>query len=471
MLNTRHKIVAFITIVFTGIALLFEFTLTQGVGILMIGAAIAWVVGSDAMDRASRWVLRLPGRFLPIVRVSIAFLFASFVLVLIAIYSNFSETLVVAGMLFVGLLLSPLRSLPTAGTRLRIIPWFALMIVFFLGSLLLLGMDPTGRVNASRIGELEVPGIIALLLGMFWLVKGKNLILRGLQEVPGLPDEITPDTSVPDASSTPKKRSIGLYVLLSLGSLLLIAWVGLLVFDAFDQSILPVIRESQSQTVPTANFAQGWFTMLLAWWPYACWKRILEREGNTTFKSVFRHRRITAAVGIVFTVIISSAVVFGVQLGNDRKLRGEFAQQAQEFQKTAIQIGTIKSNNLKTTDDYIRAYTEIYSLEPKYDEALQRYVELWEQAQERNKGRGLVNIQKLYSGYKRLDYYPAYFDSLRELSDLTKRQVQAVKQMASLPDDHQADFWEMNVYPLLLEQDTLREKIIATEKRVLGQSQ
>src|SRR5205809_7775226 len=128
-----------------------------------------------------------------------------------------------------------------------------------------------------------------------WLVKGKNLILRGLQEVPGLPDEITPDTSVPDASSTPKKRSIGLYVLLSLGSLLLIAWVGLLVFDASDQSILPVIRESQSQTVPTANFAQGWFTMLLAWWPYACWKRILEREGNTTFKSVFRHRRITAA--------------------------------------------------------------------------------------------------------------------------------------------------------------------------------
>ena len=61
------------------------------------------------MDRASRWVLRLPGRFLPIVRVSIAFLFASFVLVLIAIYSNFSETLVVAGMLFVT------ASLPTYG--------------------------------------------------------------------------------------------------------------------------------------------------------------------------------------------------------------------------------------------------------------------------------------------------------------------------------------------------------------------
>src|SRR5689334_3032797 len=109
MLNMRHKIIAFVTIVFTGIALLFEATLTQAIGLLMIGLAIAWVVGSAAVAKAGRWMGRLPGRSLPFVRVSAAFLFASFVLTLIAVYSNFNATLVVEGMLAVGLLISPFR--------------------------------------------------------------------------------------------------------------------------------------------------------------------------------------------------------------------------------------------------------------------------------------------------------------------------------------------------------------------------
>jgi hypothetical protein len=35
----------------------------------------------------------------------------------------------------------------------------------------------------------------------------------------------------------------------------------------------------------------------------------------------------------------------------------------------------------------------------------------------------------------------------------------------------QVNFWQRNVYPLLVEQDALREKLIASEKRALGDRQ
>ena len=72
MLNMRHKIVAFVTIVFTGIALLFEATLIQAIGMVMIGLAIAWIAGSEAIAKTGRWMGGLPGRALPFVRVSLA---------------------------------------------------------------------------------------------------------------------------------------------------------------------------------------------------------------------------------------------------------------------------------------------------------------------------------------------------------------------------------------------------------------
>jgi hypothetical protein len=465
MLNMRHKIVAFVTVVFTGIALLFEATLTQAIGMLMIGLAIAWVVGSETIAKTGRWIGRLPGRALPFVRVSLAFLLASLVLVLIALYSNFNETLAVGGMLTIGLLISPFRSLPTSGTRLRILPWLALAIIFVLGAVLISVSNPTGIENAEKLGQLAVSGLLALFIGMFWLVKGKNLILKGIAEIPGLPGDSLDNLS---SEATRTKRTIGLHVLMSVGLVLIILFVGLLTFSAFNDAILPTIPDSK-ETATTKTLGPGWIAMLYAWWPYACWKGILKRQPNTTLKTVVRHRRVTAGFGILFTFVMAIAVVFGTQMGNDRKLRAELTQQSQEFAKVALQIGSIKSKDLKTTDDYVDAFTEIEPLQVTYDDALQRYVDVWQKVQERNNRRGLMNIQRLYSSYKQLDEYPDYFDSLRELSALTKRQVQAVRQMSLLSDVDQVEYWQNKVYPLLLDQDALREKLIAAEKRALGE--
>ena len=59
MLNRRHKTVLFITLVATGSALLAGASLGEGLGIFILGATFAWVIGSGSHLEFSI----LPGKF------------------------------------------------------------------------------------------------------------------------------------------------------------------------------------------------------------------------------------------------------------------------------------------------------------------------------------------------------------------------------------------------------------------------
>ncbi len=224
---------------------------------------------------------------------------------------------------------------------------------FFLAAVGLSALSDTAEKNAERIGKLSVYGLIALAIGMLWLVKGYKLILAGIN-APNAVD-VTQGESVES-----RKGTTWLHISLGTGTIVLTLWLGLLAFSAFSDSVFPFqLKTAPSSSNPVSAAA---LLVLLAWWPYACWKKILERKPNTISSNVRAHKRVTMALGIWFTVILSVAVTFGIQNGNDRMTTAQVEDGKKDFQDVANKIGAIKSRDLKTTQDYIDAYAEMEPL-------------------------------------------------------------------------------------------------------------
>lgn len=207
--------------------------------------------------------------------------------------------------------------------------------------------------------------------------------------------------------------------------------------------------------------------MLLAWWPYACWKKILERKPNTSLANVKSHQRVAVVLGILFTVVLSVAITFGIQNGNDRIATAQIEEGAKDFQDVAAKIGAIKSRDLRSTKDYIEAYGEIDPLLVEFDSKLQSFTDILSEAKERDRKRGPFNIQQLFGGKEKewLVWDDQIFALLREDSEVTRKEVLATKQMATLPEERQVEFWNKNFRPLLEEENILRQKIKSAEAR------
>jgi hypothetical protein len=171
--------------------------------------------------------------------------------------------------------------------------------------------------------------------------------------------------------------------------------------------------------------------------------------------------------GMIFVVALSLAITFGIQNGNDRLLTDKIYARAAELKTVAEKIGAIKQRDLKTTDDYIEAYSEIEALLPEYDSHLQKYNVIFQEAEERDKNRGPINIQRFYktNGPEVRKNDLDIIDVLGEIGSLTRQETLTAKDMAALPPKSQEDFWEREFRPLLVRESTLREKAIALQKK------
>src|SRR5208337_4720481 len=139
-------------------------------------------------------------------------------------------------------------------------------------------------------------------------------------------------------------------------------WLGLLAWSA--SSDWEYAPEKTTNTAGNSLFGQFVFVVLLASWPYFSWRSILRKELNSNPRNLHRHRRASAAAGMIFVVVLSLAITYGVQNGNDRRMVEKIEATAKDLTAAGTKIGTIKQRDLKTTDDYIQAYTEIEALLP-----------------------------------------------------------------------------------------------------------
>lgn len=455
MLNRRNKAILFITLVLTGFALLAGATLNQAFGTLLLGCAFAWVVGSDTAVRIVRYLPKLPGKFWPWVEVPILMALAGGLLVAVAVWSNYSPFFVSTSMALFGLLISPFNRIPTGKNWLKTLVWIAGILLFFLGAVGATALSAPASQNAERIGEPCVYGLISLILGIVWLIKGWRLILNGISELP-VHDRILSETNRETGRNT-----AWLYFLLLVGVLVLTLVLALQTFLAFSNF---VVGTTDTATVATTsgNSASPFIGyMFLVWWPYAAWAGILKRRPNTIPQNLVVHKRVTVVLGAIVAVVLSAAIIFGVQNGNDQLMTKRVRDGLAGFHDTAIKFGAIKSRDLRTTSDYINAYQEMEPLTTEFDTKLAIFREIISEAKNSDRNRGLINIQRLYGRHEQewLDWDDQMFELCSQDSDITKKQILVAKAMAALPEESRVNYWNENFLPLAKTEYALREKL------------
>jgi hypothetical protein len=172
-------------------------------------------------------------------------------------------------------------------------------------------------------------------------------------------------------------------------------------------------------------------------------------------------------VAFVFCVI-SLGVTFTVQYYNERRLTAELERTQLELQSLGAQIVTIKDADLQSMNDYIGAYAQIEPLQNRYDEKLQKFIELYNRARERDSHRGYLSIQNF-----RGRHHPETWENMseiislvRQINEITKREGQVIHGMAALPEVERVRYWHEEFMPLATEEHELREKLLAADKNM-----
>jgi hypothetical protein len=458
-MNRRHKAILFVTLVLTGSSLLAGATLNEGFGMAMLGAAFAWLVGSDTAGRTFEYLRKLPGKSWSWVRTLVLVALAGCLFVAVAVTSNYNLFQSCAAMSIFAMLLSRLLRFPTQRAWLNVIAWVLAIFVFFLASVGTATLMGAPQEDAQLLGGLMIYGLVALAIGASWLAKGWQLIQAGIQ-----PESTPHDID----NNSERKRTLWLYIALVLGTVFLTLCLGLLTFSAFSDSAYGTrFKEPQNRLTPITSIVAF---ILLAWWPYGCWKKILEREPNGEFVSLRRHKRFTIALGAFFTFVLCIAITFGIQNGHDRQATTRIEESTKDFKDIAEKIGKIKSRDMRTTQDYIDAYSEIDPLLTEFDRKLHTFTDILAQTRERDKTRGPINIHLLYGKKEQewITWDEQLFALLSQDCELTKKQVFVTKQMASLPETDQVNFWNQNFRPLAEEESTIRVKFASMQKNMPG---
>ncbi len=454
VLNRRHKALLFITLVITGCSLLLGAELKDALGFLMLGAAFAWAVGSDTASKLYVGLKRASNSFYAWVRLPLAMSFAGVLLGAVLLYSRANPVLAVATMCVAGIFTAPLTALPTLKMWQRI-PRYLLGIMGFVFAAF--GIIETDLIMSNkyggRFGQLIVTAVVAFLVGIMWLSKGWELIEKGISAQPSL-EAVT---------AQQEKRVWPQYVSLFLGVTILTLWVSTLAWLgssdwAYAPSEVVVQKKNDSNLL-----VQAGLIVLLAWWPYASWRSILNREPNSDLKFLKRHKRVSALAGMIFVVVLGLAITFSIQNGNDRIMTDEVTAGINNLKAVASKIVTIKQRDLKTTEDYIQAYKEIDSLLPEFDSKVQNFSAMLNKLEQSDQSRGAINIQRFYKSYA-TDFRKNLKDianALREDVSLTRKETEAARNMAELPTQSQVAYWQKEFQPLLAQEDALREQLRA----------
>ena len=175
-----------------------------------------------------------------------------------------------------------------------------------------------------------------------------------------------------------------------------------------------------------------------------------------------------AIVGVVILVVCIAAAggTLVVRDRNEKEMLSELERSQSDLRVLGGQIANIKDGDLASTNDFISAYAQIEPLEKEYEAKLQQFSALYERARERDSRRGWLDLERL-----RGRHHPETWEKMleiiglvREINEVTKRQISVVHAMASLPEPERMRFWHEQFMPLAAQEHALREQL-----QVVGQ--
>jgi hypothetical protein len=269
---------------------------------------------------------------------------------------------------------------------------------------------------------------------------------RGLDRQ-DIPDDKTVTTPVPlEARSSaahvePQVKSAKwlyaeLGVMLPIFAFSLMVNVFLLVSDSF----FPLDKKP---SVPNAIVVVG---MLIGM--SALWKAILKREPKTNDLFKKKHRRFVFVVGLAFAVLFSAAALWGYKNGNDRMnvsrvevLMSDLSAAGQ----VATRVDEIRSRDLKTTQDYVDAYSELEAPLTEWKSKVDKSSSELEEIRSLNLS-GTVPMMFALS---------QTLDLAKQRIVLIEKMAASAKEMGTLPSDSQVVYWNRSFKPLLVEDDEL----------------
>jgi hypothetical protein len=186
---------------------------------------------------------------------------------------------------------------------------------------------------------------------------------------------------------------------------------------------------------------------------------------ETVNKQGIRRYAIVAVV-ILVACIAAAGVTLVVRDRNEKEILSQLERSQADLRMLGGQIANIKDADLTSTNDFISAYAQIEPLEKEYEVKLQQFSGLYERARERNSHRGWLDLERL-----RGRHHPETWEKMseiiglvREINEVTKRQISVVHAMASLPEPERMRFLHEQFMPLAAQEHALREQL-----QVVGQ--
>lgn len=178
-------------------------------------------------------------------------------------------------------------------------------------------------------------------------------------------------------------------------------------------------------------------------------------------------KRYLVLVGIaVVAGTTAIGTMFAIEDRRDRAMTAELDATQSELLGMGAQITNIKDASLTTPNDFIAAYAQVEPLEKAYDERLEKFTKLYNAARERDSHRSLLDLQR-YRGTHHPESWQKMSEIislLKQINDITKREISVVHAMTSLPERERAGFWHEQFLPLATQEHVLREQL-----QVVGQ--
>jgi hypothetical protein len=143
-----------------------------------------------------------------------------------------------------------------------------------------------------------------------------------------------------------------------------------------------------------------------------------------------------------------------------------------ELQTTGAEISGIKDHEFKTMAEYVRAYVQVAPLLDDYDHELQAYADLCESARRRDERRSLINIMRNRKAFSSDVWRNAseIIQLVREISSVMRKEASVIRDMSSLPEQEQIQFWHEQFLPLLAQEHALRERLALAGQKMSSES-
>jgi hypothetical protein len=180
---------------------------------------------------------------------------------------------------------------------------------------------------------------------------------------------------------------------------------------------------------------------------------------------------------IVISLIVAGGVVsilisLGIQNHDDHVLTAQMLQTETDLKTMGGRIAEIKDHRFGSMADYINAYARVEPLLNDYDHTVHEYVDLCNKAQLRDEGGALINIKPLRRRRNSDVCRNAseMIELIGQINAVMKEEVSVIRDMSSLPEKDQVQFWHEEFVPLLAQEHALRETLLSTGQRMSPQS-